>query len=98
MTLTFGLFLRGEVLALVVAEDGDRFLTLLDHALEHGEDIGVCDFFPRRARVDVLLLEARVDEADGADGNLVSAFHGGLEGVVEFCAFAHDFSFLLGPK
>ena len=67
-----GLLLVGEILPRGLLELGDRLAALLDHLLEHRQDVGVGEL---DALVDFALLDGRKDEADGRQARLILGAH-----------------------
>src|SRR5215211_136993 len=86
----------GDLLALLIGElaaaglivDRDRFLALLDHLLQECEDLLLARLPPARApRLDILVLERRLDHAHRRQAPLLTGLQRLLHGLGE--ALAH---------
>ena len=71
----------GELGAAGLVVDAGQFLALLDHLLQQAEDVVVAGLaLAGAARLDILVLERRLDEPHGGE----PALFAGLQGVLHF--------------
>ena len=79
--------LLGELGAAALVVKLNRLLALLDELLQQAQDVGIGERIPASAaRLDVGVLDRRIDEPQGREAQLVLRFHGRLHGVIDLFA------------
>ena len=82
-----GFLRRGQFLAVALAVEIGGFAALFDHFLKHfGDEQVVVRRRSSGPKLDIAVLDGRLDKADRARCGLVSAFHGGDESCLDVVA------------
>ena len=86
------LLLLHEIGAAALLVELDRFLALLDHLLQQAEHLGIAErLLALPARLDIGILERRIDHAQRGNRPLVLGLHRFRQGLVDVVA-QHDAS------
>ncbi len=79
--------LVGQLRPAALVVELDQFLALLDQLLQEAEDIGIGErALAASARLDVGILDRRIDHPQGREPQLVLRFHRRLHGLVDVIA------------
>ena len=86
MISSLAVFLRNQIVAAGLLELGDRFAPLLDHPVEHGDDLRIIQL---DTLVDFTLLDGGQNQPDGGQARLVPCPHGILHILLDAVLDGH---------